>query len=172
MEKNITRVKQYHRGTSNERSISLIEVKEIHAKLLNQYADITDEIADGLEQNDYVKLAHLLVTRSKIETAINEIESAYQSEFNIQVEANHRISNALKDAAEKMEFKGQDMLLKLTSNLEKLNDSTHSMITMATALSNKTISKGNQLGHNAGSLLIHKTSEGLSRLATIIQKRS
>ncbi|QOY37343.1 hypothetical protein AWH56_006860 [Anaerobacillus isosaccharinicus] len=172
MEKNMTRVKQYHRGTSNERSISLIEVKEIHQNLLNQHADISDEIADVVEQNDYVKLAHLLVTRSKIETAINEIESAYQSEFNIQVETNHCISNALKDAAEKMESKGGDMLLKVTSNLEKLNDSTHTIITIATALSNKTISKGNQLGHDAGRLLIHKTSECLSRLATIIQKRS
>lgn len=172
MKKNIKRVKQYHCGSSNERSISLIEVKEIHQNLLNQYADISDEIADVVEQNDYVKLAHLLVTRSKIETAINEIEFAYQSEFNKQVETNHRISNALKDAAEKMEFKVQDMLLKVTNNLEKIKDSTHTMITIVTALSNKTISKGNQLGHDAGRLLIHKTSEGLSRLATILQKRS
>lgn len=172
MEKNMTRVKQYHRGSSNERSISLIEVKEIHQHLLNQHADISDEIANVVEQNDYVKLAHLLVTRSKIETAISEIESSYHSEFNIQVETNHCISNVLKDTAEKMESKGEDMLLKVTSNLEKLNDSTHTMITIATALSNKTISKGNQLGHDAGRLLIHKTSEGLSRLADIIQKRS
>ncbi|GAE93890.1 hypothetical protein JCM21714_3002 [Gracilibacillus boraciitolerans JCM 21714] len=172
MEKNMKRVKQNHCGSSNERSISLIEVKEIHQNLLNQHADISDEIANVVEENDYVKLAHLLVTRSKIETAINDIESAYQSEFNKQVETNHRISNALKDAAEKMESKGEDMLLKVTSNLEKLNDSTHTMITIATVLSNKTISKGNQLGHDAGRLLIHKTSEGLSRLATIIQKRS
>ncbi|MEG9298394.1 hypothetical protein V6B33_18160 [Mangrovibacillus sp. Mu-81] len=172
MEKNMTRVKQYHRGSSNERSISLIEVKEIHQNLLNQHADISNEIADVVEQNDYVKLAHLLVTRSKIETAINEIESAYQSEFNKQVQTYHRISNALKDAAKKMESKGEDMLFKVTSNLEKLNDSTHTIITIATALSNKTISKGNQLSHDAGRLLINKTSEGLSRLATIIQKRS
>ncbi|MBU8730766.1 hypothetical protein KM915_11955 [Cytobacillus oceanisediminis] len=172
MEKKITRVKQYHCGSSNERSISLIEVKEIHQNLLNQHADISDEIADVVEQNDYVKLAHLLVTRSKIETAINEIESAYQSEFNKQIETNYRISNTLKDAAEKMESKGEKMLLKVTSNLEKLNNSTHTIVTIATALSNKTISKGNQLGHDAGRLLIHKTSEGLSRLATIIQKRS
>lgn len=172
MEKNMTRVKQYHCGSSNERSISLIEVKEIHQNLLNQHADISDEIADVVAQNDYVKLAHLLVTRSKIETAINEIESTYQSEFNIHVETNHCISNALKNAAEKMEAKGEDVLLKVTSNLEKLNDSTHTMITIATGLSRKTISKGNQLGHNAGRLLIHKTSESLSRLATIIQKRS
>lgn len=119
MEKKITRVKQYHCGSSNERSISLIEVKEIHQNLLNQHADISDEIADVVEQNDYVKLAHLLVTRSKIETAINEIESAYQSEFNKQIETNYRISNTLKDAAEKMESKGEKMLLKVTSNLEK-----------------------------------------------------
>ncbi|WP_191566561.1 hypothetical protein [Metabacillus idriensis] len=172
MKKNMTREKQYHCGSSNERSISLIEVKEIHQHLLNQHADISDEIADVVEQNDYVKLAHLLVTRSKIETAINEIESAYQSEINIQVETNHCISNALKDAAMKMEFKGEDMLLKVTSNLEKLNNSTHTMITIATSLSNKAISKGNQLSHDASRLLIHKTSEGLSRLADIIQKRS
>ncbi|WP_404469258.1 hypothetical protein [Sutcliffiella horikoshii] len=171
MEKKITRVKQYHSGSSNERSISLIEVKEIHQKLLNQYANISDEIAYVVEQNDYVKLAHLLVARSKIETAINEIESAYQSEFNKQVETYHPISKALKDAAEKMESKGEDMLLKVTSNLEQLNDSTHTMIAIATALSNKTISKGNQLGHDTSKLLIRKTSEGLSRLATIIQKR-
>lgn len=172
MEKNMKRVKQYHCGSSNERSISLIEVKEILQHLLNQHANISDEIASVVEQNDYVKLAHLLVTRSKIETAINEIESAYQSEVNKQVETYHRISNALKDAAEKMESKGEDMLLKVTSNLEKLNDSTHTMITIATGLSKRTISKGNQLGHEAGRLLINKTSEGLSKLATIIQKRS
>jgi uncharacterized protein YicC (UPF0701 family) len=171
MKKNMPRVKQYHCGSSIERRISLIEVKEIHQNLLNQHVDISNEIADVVEQNDYVKLAHLLVTRSKIEIAINEIESAYQSEFNIQVEMNHCISNALKDAAEKLESKGEDMLLRVTSNLEKLNDTTHTMITIATAISNKTISKGNQLGHDASKLLIRKTSEGLSRLADIIQKR-
>lgn len=164
--------KQYHCGSSNERSITLIEVKEIHQNLLNQHANISDGIADVVGQNDYVRLAHLLVTRSKIETAINEIESAYQSEFNKQIETNYRISNTLKDAAEKMESKGEEMLLKVTSNLEKLNNSTHTIITIATALSNKTISRGNQLGHDVGRLLIHKTSEGLSRLADIIQKKS
>jgi flagellar biosynthesis component FlhA len=125
-----------------------------------------------VEQNDYVNLAHLLVTRSKIETALNEVESVYQSEFNTQVTTNHRIGNALKNAAEKMEAKGEDMLLMVTTNLGKLNDSTHSMITNATALSNKTISKGNQLGHDAGRFLIHKTSEGFSKFANSIQKRS
>lgn len=120
MKKNITRVKQYLCGLSNERSISLIEVKEIHQNLLNQHEDISAEIADVVEQNDYVKLAHLLVTRSKIESAINEIESAYQSEFNKQIETNYLISNALKDAAVKMEAKGEDMLIKVTRNLEKL----------------------------------------------------
>ncbi|MTH54118.1 hypothetical protein GKZ89_11930 [Bacillus mangrovi] len=124
IEKNMTRVKQYHRESSNERCISLIEVKEIHQNLLNQHANISDEIADVVEQNDYVKLAHLLVTRSKVETAINEIESAYESEFKEQVETKHHISNVLKDAASKMEAKGEDMLIKVASNLEKLNDST------------------------------------------------
>lgn len=168
----MTRVKQYHVGLSSERSVPLIEVKEIYQNLLNQYADISAEVADVVEQNDYVKLAHLLVTRSKIETAINAIETAYHSEFNSQVGKNHQISNALKGAAKKIETKGEDILLKVNSNLEKLNDSTHSIITIATVLSNKTISKGNQFGQNVGRLFIHKTSVGLSKLASFIQKRS
>ncbi|MED3791060.1 hypothetical protein P4571_01195 [Niallia alba] len=171
MEKKIARVKHPALGLSNERSLSLIEVKEIHQNLLNQYANISSEIADVVKHNDYVKLSHFLVTRSKIETTINEIESAYSSEFNNQVTTNHRIGDALKNASEKMEAKGEDILLKVTTNLEKLNGSAHSIITIATALSNKTITKGNQLGHNAGRLLIHKTSNGLSKLANIIQKR-
>lgn len=171
MKKNMNYAKQYNLGLPIERSISIVEVKEIHQNLLNQHANISGEIAEVVEQNDYVKLAHLLVIRSNIETAINEIESAYESEFKKQVETNHHISNALKDAAVKMEAKGEDMLINVASNLEKLNDSTHTMISIATALSYKTISKGNQLGHDASKLLIRKTSEGLARLADIIQKR-
>lgn len=172
MKENVWQEQQHKLGLLMERSVSLLEIKEIHYNLLIQNAAISEEVADAIERNDYVQLSHLLINRSKILSAIKEIESLHEHELNSPVSMNDRISEALKDAAITMESKGEDILLNVINNLDKLNQSAHSMVLKATSISNKTISRGNQLSHKVGKFLVHKTSEGVAKLAEVIQKRS
>lgn len=171
MKENVWRRQQYKLGLLTERSISLQEVKDTHQNLLNQLASISEEVAEAIERNDYVTLSHVLANRSKIQLAINEIESLYEDELISHISITDRISKALKDTATTMEKKGEDMLSKVTNNLDRLNESAGDVVTKAILISNKTLSKGNQLNHRAGKLIIHKTSDGLTKLADIIQKR-
>jgi uncharacterized protein YicC (UPF0701 family) len=171
MKENVWQKQQYKLGLLTERSVSLLEVKEIHQNLLTQFASISEEIADAIERNDYVTLSHLLANRNKIQSAINEIESLYEDELISHISITNRISKALKDTATTMENKGEDMLSKVTNNLDRLNETTGDVVTKAIWISNKTLSKGNQLNHRAGKLIIHKTSDGLTKLANLIQKR-
>ncbi|WP_048718284.1 hypothetical protein [Bacillus sp. 522_BSPC] len=172
MKENVWQEQQLKLGLFTEKSESFLELKEIHEILLNKHASISEDVAGAIEANDYVKLSHLLVSRSKLQIAIEEIESLNEDELNTHDSLNDRIGNALKDAAATMETKGEDILLNVIHNLDKLIQSAHSMVSKATLISNKTISKGNQLSHQSGKLLIHKTSEGLVKLADLIQKRS
>lgn len=171
MKENVWQEQQHKLGLFTERSVSLLEIKEIHQKLLIQHTAISEEVADAIERNDYVELSHLLVNRGKIQSAIKEIEVLHEDELS-HVSMNDRIGKALKDAAATMESKGEDVLSNVINNLDKFNQSAGNMVTKAISISNKTLSKGNQLNHRAGKLLIHKTSEGLAKLADIIQKRS
>ncbi|TLS35407.1 hypothetical protein [Pseudalkalibacillus caeni] len=171
MKENVWKRQQYKLGLLTERSVSLQEVKEIHQNLLNQLASISEEVAEAIERNDYVRLSHLLANRSKIQSAINEIESLYEDELISHISITDRISKALKDTATTMEDEGEDILSKLTNNLDRLNESAGDVVTKAIVISIKTLSKGNQLNHRVGKLIIHKTSDGLAKLADIIQKR-
>ncbi|MEI5908360.1 hypothetical protein WAK64_14990 [Bacillus spongiae] len=172
MKGNVSPEQQLKLGLFTEKSESYLKLIEIHEILLNQRASILKDVADAIERNDYVKLSHLLVSRSNIQTAIEEIEALHEDELNTHVSLNDRLGRALKDAAASMEAKGEDILLNVIHNLDKLNQSAHSMISKATSITSKTVSRGNKLSHHAGQLLIHKTSEGLVKLADIIQKRS
>ena len=172
MKENVWQAHQHKLGLLTERSVSLLEIKEIYQNLLIQHANISKGVTDAIERNDYVQLSHLLVNRSKIQSAIKEIESLNEHELNSQVSMNNRLSKALKDTAITMESKGEDILLNVINNLDKLNQSAHSMVLKATSISNKTISRGNQLSYQAGKFLVHKTSEGVAKLADVIQKRS
>lgn len=172
MKENVWKEYQHKLGIFTERSVSLLEIKEIHQNLLIQHAAISEEVADAIERNDYVNLSHLLVIRSKIQSAIKEVESLHEDELNSPDSMNSRICKVLKDAAATMESKGEDMLSNVTHNLDKFNQTAEDMVTRAISISNKTLSKANQLNHQAGKLLIRRTSEGLAKLADIIQKRS
>jgi hypothetical protein len=147
MKENVWQGHQHKLGLLTERSVSLLEIKEIHQNLLIQHTAISEELTDAIERNDYVQQSHLLVNRSKIQSAIKEIESLNEHELNSHVSMNDRISKALKDAAITMESKGEDILLNVINNLDKLNQSAHSMVSKVTSISNKTISRGIQLSH-------------------------
>lgn len=172
MKENVCQEHQHKLGLLTERSVSILEIKEIHQNLLIQHAAISEEVADAIERNDYVNLSHLLVNRSKIQSAIKEVESLHEDELHSPDSMNGRICKALKDAAATMESKGEDMLSNVINNLDKFNQIAGNLVTRAISISNKTLRKGNQLNHRAGKLFIRRTSEGLAKLADIIQKRS
>ncbi|HHW36179.1 MAG TPA: hypothetical protein GXX18_02600 [Bacillales bacterium] len=151
MKENVWQEHQHKLGILVERSVSLLE---IYQNLLIQHVAISEEVEDAIERNDYVKLSHLLVNRSKIQSAIKEVESLHVDELNSPDSMNGRICKALKDAAATMESKGEDMLSNVINNLDKFNQTAGNMVTRAISISNKTLSKGNQLNHRAVQLLI------------------
>ncbi|PMC35510.1 hypothetical protein CJ195_19075 [Bacillus sp. UMB0899] len=173
MKENVWNEKQNQQLVSSAgRNVSVLEIKEIHQTLINQQTSISEEVADAIERNDYVKLSQLLVTRSKIQSAITEIESLHKAELDISVPMNDRIGKSLKDTVSAMESRGEDLLLNIINNLDSFNETAHSIVSKATLTSLKTFSRSNQLGHQAGKLIIHRTAGILSKLADTIQKRS
>ncbi|MDC3415111.1 hypothetical protein NC797_15095 [Aquibacillus sp. 3ASR75-11] len=156
----------------NGKGVSIPEIKTIYQSLLNENERITNEIVDSIECNDYVRLSHLLVSRSKIQDAIKEIESLHEDELIGQMPTKERVSRLLNNAAESLETSGDEVLLNVSNSLEKFNHSAHSLVTKTINISTKAFSKGNQLNHKAGKYLVKKTSKGLSKLADAIKDKS
>lgn len=154
------------------KGVPIPEIKTIYQSLLNENERIKDEIVNSIECNDYVRLSHLLVSRSKIQSAIKDVESLHEDDLKDYVSTKERVSQVLSNAANSMEANGEDVLLNVTNSLEKLNQSAHSLLTKSLDISSKAFSKGNQLNHKAGKLLVKKTSKGLSKLAGAINKKS
>lgn len=154
------------------KGVPIPEIKTIYQSLLNENERIKDEIVDSIECNDYVRLSHLLVSRSKIQSAIKDVESLHEDDLKDYVSTKERVSQVLSKAANSMEANCEDVLLNVTNSLEKLNQSAHSLLTKSLDISSKAFSKGNQLNHKAGKLLVKKTSKGLSKLAGAINKKS
>ncbi|MGG4179280.1 hypothetical protein ABEW03_08215 [Virgibacillus pantothenticus] len=156
----------------NGKGVPIPEIKTIYQSLLNENERIKDEIVDSIECNDYVRLSHLLDSRSKIQTALLEVEALHEDDLKNNVSTKERVSYALTNAAESLESKGEDVLLNVIKSLEKMNQSTHSLVTKSLDISSKAFSKGNQFNHKAGKFLVKKTSQGLSKLADTINKKS
>lgn len=154
------------------KGVPIPEIKTIYQSLLNENERIKDEIVDSIECNDYVRLSHLLDSRNKIQTALKEVEALHEEDLNNYASTKERVSYALTNAAELLESKGEDVLLDINKGLEKVNHSTHSLVTKSLNISSKAFSKGNQLNHKAGKFLVKKTSKGLSKLADAINKKS
>jgi hypothetical protein len=155
----------------NGKGVPIPEIKSIYQSLLNENERIKNQIVESIESNDYVRLSHLLTSRSKIQTAIKEVESLHENDLKNYVSTKERVSYILTNAAESLESKGEDVLLNVIKSLEKMNQSTHSLVTKSLDISSKAFSKGNQLNHKAGKLLLKKTSQGLSKLSDAINKK-
>ncbi|MGY3714923.1 hypothetical protein ACWE42_05310 [Sutcliffiella cohnii] len=156
----------------NGKGVPIPEIKTIYQSLLNENERIKVEIVDSIECNDYVRLSHLLASRSKIQSAIKEVESLHEDDLKDYVSTKERVSLVLSNAANSMEANGEDVLLKVTNSLEKLNQLAHSLVTNSLDISSKAFSKGNQLNHKAGKFLVKKASNGLFKLANAINKKS
>ena len=161
-----------HHELMNGKGVSISEIKTIYHSLLNEDERIKEEIVDSIECNDYVRLSHLLTSRSKIQTAIKEIKSLHEDDLKKYVSSNERVSHVLSNTAKSMESNGEDILLNVTESLEKVNQSVHSLVAKSLDISSKAFSIGNQLNHKAGKFLVKKTSKGLSKLADAINKKS
>lgn len=167
-------MKNKFKGTDellNGRSISMSEVKSIYRTLIEQYELLSVEIVDSVERNDYVRLSHLLSKRKKLQTALDDIKSLYGDELITQQTVKVRINHALKSSAEITEAKGEEVLVKVTSSIDKVNHSAHYIALKTLDFSAKTISKGNQLNNSVGKFLVNKTSKGLSKLADVFNKQ-
>ena len=156
----------------NGKGVSIPEIKTIYQYLLNENERIKDEIVDSIECNDYVRLSQLLDSRSKIQTALLEVEALHEDDLKDKVSTKERVSYVLTNAAESLESIGEDVLLKVIKSLEKMNQSTHRFVAKSFDISSKAFSKGNRLNHKAGKFLVKKTSKGLSILADAINKKS
>ncbi|WP_186576903.1 hypothetical protein [Aquibacillus kalidii] len=156
----------------NGKGVFIPEIKTIYQSLLNERERIQDEIVDSIECNDYVKLSQLLASRSRIQTALLEVEALHEDVLKNNISTKERVSYVLTNVAESLESKGEDELLNVIKSLEKMNQSTHSLVAKSLDFSSIAISKGNQFNHKAGKFLVKKTSNGLSKLADAINKKS
>jgi hypothetical protein len=156
----------------NGKGVPIPEIKTIYQSLLNENERIKDEIVDSIECNDYVRLSQLLDSRSKIQTALLSVEALHEDDLKDNISTKERFSYALTNAAESLELRGEDVLLNVIKSLEKMNQTTHRLVTKSLDISSKAFSKGNQLNHKAGKFLVKKTSKGLSKLADAINKKS
>lgn len=155
----------------NGRNISIPEVQSIYQTLIEQYEGLSVEIVDSVERNDYVRLSHLLTRRKKLQTALDDIKSLHGDELITQQTIRARINHALKSGAEITEAKGEDVLIKVTNSIDKVNHSAHNIASKTLDFSTKTISKGNKLNNSVGKFLVNKTSKGLSKLADGFNKQ-
>ena len=156
----------------NGKGVFIPEIKTIYQSLLNENERIKDEIVDSIECNDYVRLSQLLDSRSKIQTALLEVKGLHEDDLRDNISTNERFSYALTNTAESLEPRGEDVLLNVIKSLEKMNQTTHRLVTKSLDISSKAFSKGNQVNHKAGKFLVKKTSKGLSKLADAINKKS
>ncbi|MFD1851040.1 hypothetical protein [Oceanobacillus bengalensis] len=154
------------------KGVPIPEIKTIYLSLLNENEKIKDEIVVSIECNDYVRLSHLLVSRSKIQSAIKDVESLHEDDLKDYISTKKRVSQVLSNAANSMEANGEDVLLNVSNSLEKLNQLAHSLVTKSLDISFRAFSKGNQLNHKAGKFLVEKTSKGLCKIADAIYKKS
>lgn len=139
-------MRRKYRGTNellNGKSISIPEVRSIYKTLLEQYGSLSVEIVDSVERNDYVRLSHLLSRRKKLQTALDDIKTLHEDELITQQSIKARINHALKSSAEITEAKGEDVLIKVTNSIDKINHSAHNIASKTLDFSAKTISKGN-----------------------------
>lgn len=97
--------------------MSLTGIKKIYRSLLDQDDRIAGEIVDSNECNDYVRLSHLLANRSKILTAIKEVESLHESDLRNHVSTKERVSNVLSNAANSIDVNVGSVLLNVTNSL-------------------------------------------------------
>jgi uncharacterized protein YicC (UPF0701 family) len=159
---------QYER--INGKNISPREVQMIHKELLKQYEEIAQEIVGSIDRNDYVKLSLLITRRKKVKTALNELLSLYADELSSAQIFRNRISTGLRDCAQMIEEKGEELLLDLSDTLEKLNQSVHTKASKALDCTSKVFNQSNQLHHKAAHFVVNQTSSSLLKLADVFKK--
>ncbi|MEH7094062.1 hypothetical protein [Neobacillus vireti] len=159
---------QYERF--NGKNISLTEAQMIHQELLKQHEEIAQEIVGSIDRNDYVKLSLLITRRKRVKTALNELLSLYADELSSVQSFRDQISTGLRDCAQMIEEKGEELLLDLGDTLDMLNQSAHTKASKALDYTSKVFSRSNQLHHKAALFVVKQTSTSLTKLADIIKK--
>lgn len=159
---------QYER--INGKNISATEVQLIHKELLKQYEEVAQEIVSSIDRNDFVKLSLLITRRKRVKTALNELLSLYADELSSAQSFRDQISTGLRDWAQIIEEKGEELLLDLGDTLDKLNQSVHTHASKGLDCSSKIFSQSNQLHHKAARFVVNQTSASLLKLADIFKK--
>lgn len=156
----------------NGRGITITEVKTIYQSLLNEHAENAREILDSIEENDYIRLNRLITRRKQIVIALNAIESVHEKDKVVQSNIRDQVADVLSSSAKITDDKGEELLLKITNSIDKVNLLAQNLMIKTINFSSETISKGNQLNHEAAKFLLNKASYGLSKLANIIRGES
>ena len=153
-------------------NVSLTEVQAVYNSLLIESEDITQEITDSINRNDYVKLSQLINRRSKIEIAIENIEAAYKDELLSSFSIKDPISIELKSSVQSTRTKDKKVLHAVSYTIEKLNQLAHTLTSKTLNAITKTISFSTQLNHTAGRFLIKQAAYSLAKLADAFKKES
>jgi hypothetical protein len=105
-----------------------------------------------------------------VEAALNELITLYADELSTAQSFRNQIFTRLRNSAQMIDEKGEDLLLNLSDTLDKLNQSVHTNASKALELTAKVFSLSNQLHHKTGRFLLNQTSTSLSKLADVFKK--
>ncbi len=127
----------------------------IYHYLQQQYEDVVSRTNDAVQRNDYVQLLHLIEERQHLENAMNEIKSLAHAD----------------SSCNEAEIDADKIIEKMTNNVEAANQFLRRLLISSVDKTSKTITKGNQFSLKTTKTLMHKTANGLTKLADLIHQK-
>lgn len=155
----------------NGKSIPLAEVKSIYQELLEEQAFIATEVHHTVEANDYVKLNQLLSKRSKVQSAIKEIELLHGEELMNSNTDNKRLSDTLNRYIEALSAHQKDISSELNHCINHLNTSAHSLFKRAAKLPVDRFNLDKKKSRSVGDIMLKKTICGISKVSSTINRK-
>jgi len=155
----------------NGKSIPLAEVKSIYQELLEEQAFIATEVHHTVEANDYVKLNQLLSKRSKVQSAIKEIELLHGDDVINYKTDTKRGLDILNRYVEALSTHQKDVSSELRHCINQLSTSAHSLFKNATKRSAAACNINKHNNHKLVDVLLKKTIREVSRMGASIRKK-
>lgn len=155
----------------NGKSIPLAEVKSIYQELLEEQAFIATEVHHTVEANDYVKLNQLLSKRSKVQSAIKEIELLHGEELMNSNTDNKQLSDTLNRYIEALSAQQKNISSELNYCINHSNTSAHSLLKRAAKLPVDRFNLDKKKSRSVGDIMLKKTIRGISKVSSTINRK-
>ncbi|MFC4402373.1 hypothetical protein [Gracilibacillus xinjiangensis] len=163
-----------HKQTISDNSavtkLTMEDTHIIYSYLQQQYDVVCTQTKEAVQNNDYITLLQLIEERQRLEAIMDDFRTFHaNTETTTGVEQqNDQHTTATFQADKDEEAK---LIDRMTVNLETVNQSMHQFMIKTIDKSTETFTKGNQLGHKTTKKLLHKTANGFSKIADIINQK-